>query len=422
MSFGNIAELLLALFVLMDGRPDVVKGQITGSIIGNSLLGLGLAVVVGSWGRHRQTFNRQSASRLSSLLILSVIALLLPALFDYTERGGPRAGSASLLDERLSLGVSVVLILVYAANLFYTLVTHRDIFGGGDEATNTDGGKANAGGVVRDNPSIGQDGRGKTDAISDVRGMPQVMSDGTLAINAASSDSGDGAAVVDPPTAASWPVWVAVAVLVVATAFTAWEAELVSGGLERAASDLGVSTFFLGVIALAIVGNAAEYVAAVYFARRDQMTMAITITVGSTIQVALLVAPLLVLVSHAMGRPMNLVFSNPLELIAIAAVAFTVNAIALDGETNWFEGVLLLAVYVLLALAFLLVTPLERTEVGGNVSAPSTRVASIRATSTRDQLRPRVTSQPATMEEPARMPTDGAHPAGMMRTVTQATA
>ncbi len=308
MSFGNIAELLLALFVLMDGQPEVVKGQITGSIIGNSLLGLGLAVVVGSWGRHKQTFNRQSASRLSSLLILSVIALLLPALFDYTERGGPRASSATLVDERLSLGVSVVLILVYVANLFYTLVTHRDIFGAADEH--------------------GDAGGGKNDVTE-----------------------------VDESVAASWPVWVAVAVLVVATAFTAWEAELVSGGLGRTASDLGVSTFFLGVIALAIVGNAAEYVSAVYFARRDQMTMAITITVGSTIQVALLVAPLLVLVSYAMGRPMNLVFSNPLELIAIAAVAFTVNAIALDGETNWFEGVLLLAVYVLLALAFLLVTP-----------------------------------------------------------------
>ncbi len=318
-SFGNIAELLLALSVLLHGRPDVVKGQITGSIIGNSLLGLGLAVVAGSWGRHRQTFNRRSASRLSSLLILSVIALLLPALFDYTERGGPQAGSTTMLDERLSLGVSVVLILVYAANLFYTLVTHRDIFGGGGEAVGSD---------------VADAGRSST----------------------------------------GWPIRAAVAVLIVATVFTAWEAELISGGLERAASDLGVSTFFLGVIVLAVVGNAAEYVAAVHFARHDQMTTAITITVGSTIQVALLVAPLLVLVSHAMGRPMNLVFSNPLELIAIAAVAFTVNAIALDGETNWFEGVLLLAVYVLLALAFLLVTPPWRPQAVEKVNAPGSPV------------------------------------------------
>ena len=154
-----------------------------------------------------------------------------------------------------------------------------------------------------------------------------------------------------------WPWWVAAGVLLVGTALTAWMAELVSGGLETASSALGVSTFFLGVIVLAVIGNAAEYVAAIYFARKNQMTMVMGITVGSTIQVALLVAPLLVLVSYAVGTPMNLVFSNPLELIAIAGVAFTVNAIAQDGETTWFEGVLLIGVYILLALAFFFVTP-----------------------------------------------------------------
>jgi Ca2+:H+ antiporter len=117
-----------------------------------------------------------------------------------------------------------------------------------------------------------------------------------------------------------------------------------------------LSTFFLGIIVLAVVGNAAEYISAVYFARRDQMGLVMTITVGSTIQVALFTAPALVLISYALGTPLDLVFSNPLELIAIAAAAFAVNSIAQDGETTWFEGVLLLAVYVLLALAFLFVT------------------------------------------------------------------
>lgn len=296
-TFGNVAELLLAVFVLFDGKQAVVKGQITGSIIGNSLLGLGLAVVVGSWGRDKQTFNKASAGRLASLLILSVIALLLPALFNYTERGFANARTVSALDEKLSLGVSVVLIVVYLANLVYTLVTHRDVFESAKKEQKED-------------------------------------------------ESGE-----------QWSAWTAIGVLVIGTALTAWEAEIVSGQLDSAAGTLGLSTFFLGVIVLAIIGNAAEYVAAIYFARQDQMKTVMGITVGSSIQVALLIAPLLVLISYAFGTPMNLVFANPLELIAIAAAAFIVNAIALDGETTWFEGVMLIAVYLILGIAFLFVTP-----------------------------------------------------------------
>src|SRR4029078_10994704 len=127
-TFGNMAELILALFVLADGHTGIVKAQITGAIIGNALLGLGLAIVVGTFGRADQKFNRASAGRWWSLLIISVIALLTPALFDYTERGMSGARNASVLDERLSLGVAVVLIVVYIANLFYTLITHRGVF------------------------------------------------------------------------------------------------------------------------------------------------------------------------------------------------------------------------------------------------------------------------------------------------------
>ena len=133
------------------------------------------------------------------------------------------------------------------------------------------------------------------------------------------------------------------------------EAELVSGALEATSESLGLSPFFLGVTVLAVVGNAAEYVSAVYFARRDRMGLVFTITVGATVQVALLTAPILVIASYFMGHPMNLVFGNPIELIAIAAVAFGVNAIAHDGETTWFEGLLLLALYAILGMAFYLV-------------------------------------------------------------------
>ena len=154
---------------------------------------------------------------------------------------------------------------------------------------------------------------------------------------------------------ATWSLPFSIGVLLGATALIALEAEIVSDALEATAQGVGVSTFFLGIIVLAVVGNAAEYVSAVYFARRNRMGLVMTITVGSTIQVALLTAPLLVFISYGMGHPMNLVFSNPLEIVAIAAVAFAVNAIAQDGETTWFEGVLLLGIYLLLGLAFFFV-------------------------------------------------------------------
>jgi Ca2+:H+ antiporter len=158
-----------------------------------------------------------------------------------------------------------------------------------------------------------------------------------------------------PPGA--WPLSRAVAVLVVATVGTAWMAELVSGALEATAKTIGVSTFYLGEIVLAIDGNAAEYMSSIYFARQGRLGLVAAITLGSTIQVALLVAPILVLVSHVASHPMNLVFDNPLELVAIASVAFVVNAIMRDGKATWFEGVLLVGVYVLLAFAFFFATP-----------------------------------------------------------------
>jgi len=297
-SFGNAPELILALFVLRAGEVAVVKAQITGSLIGNSLLGLGTAIVAGSFGRERQHFNRERAGLLSSLLILVTIAILLPALFDYTERGVLRDPNSAALDEELSLGVAVVLILVYVGNLIYTFVTHRDVF----------------------------------------------------------SRGAAGAHESDPEVEAPWSLAKSLLILIGATVLTAVEAELVSGTITATATRLGLTPFFLGVIVLAIVGNAAEYVSAVYFARRDRMGLVISITVGSTIQIAMVVAPVLVIVSYLMGHPMNLVFGNPIELIAIAGAAFIVNSIAQDGETTWFEGVMLLAVYLLFALAFFLVT------------------------------------------------------------------
>lgn len=294
-TFGNVSELILALFVLRAGQPDVAKAQITGSLIGNSLLGLGLGAACGGIKFSRQRFDREKVGVLSSLLTLTVFALLIPAMFDYTERGLKNVANPTSLDEKMSLGVAVLLILIYLANLVYTLVTHRDTF---------------------------------QDADSD-----------------------------EPCDIHETPLWKAIGTLLLATVLVAVEAEIVSGGLEGAASSLGLSKFFLGITLLAVVGNAAEYLSAVYFARKDRMDLVMGITLGSTIQVALLVAPILVLASFAMGHPMTLVFRSPLELVAVASAAFCVNAISRDGETNWFEGVLLLGVYAMLAVAFYWVTP-----------------------------------------------------------------
>ena len=288
-SLGSLAELLLALFVLARGAADVVHAQITGSIIGTSLLGLGLAIIAGGAGRERQTFKRERAGLLSSLLVLAVIALLLPAIFDLTARHVVHAGHVDGREESLSLIVSAVLLLLYLGNLVFTLVTHRDVFATGEE---------------------------------------------------------------EEETADAWPLWRCAAILAAATAAAAWESDLISDALADAARTLNLSSTFLGVIVLALVGNVADLVSAIWFARQGRLGLVMSVCIGSAIQVALVVAPLLVILSWLMGSPMTLVFTNPLDLFAIAGTAFIVNAIAGDGETTWFEGVLLVGVYCLLGTAF----------------------------------------------------------------------
>ncbi|KQP80284.1 calcium/proton exchanger [Methylobacterium sp. Leaf117] len=286
-SFGSIAELVLALFVLLRGEAEVVQAQIAGSIMGTSLFGLGLAIIVGGATRERQRFSAERAGLLSTLLILVVIALLLPAVFDLSGRMSDRAVTLSITDEELSLGVSVVLILLYLANLGFTLVTHRDVF-----AKDKDGEKAD------------------------------------------------------------WSLPFALMVLVGATVAIAFESEMLAGTVSQAAGSLHLSPMFLGVIVLALVGTAGDLFAASWFAHEDKMGLVFNICIGSAVQVALVLAPLLVIISWALGHPMTLVFSNPLHLFAIASTAFIVNGVARDGETTWFEGLLLVGVYILFGLAF----------------------------------------------------------------------
>lgn len=291
-SFGNAAELAIALFILSRAETRVVQAQITGSIIGTTLLFLGISALVGGVGRTRQTFNQSSAGLASTMLFLVVIAISLPAVFDFTERITSPGADTSLTDERLSLGVSAVLLVIYAAQLLYTLVTHRDVF-----ATEASAGEA------------------------------------------------------------EWGAGRALIVMAAGAAVIAVEAELVSAALEGASTELGLSPVFMGVVVLALVGTAADLFAAVVFARRDHMDVAFGMCIGSAIQIALVVAPILVLVSWFAGRPMNLVFASPVDLFAIAGAAFAVRLIAADGETTWFEGLLLIGVYLLFALAYYFASP-----------------------------------------------------------------
>ena len=288
-SFGNAAELVLALFVLSTAQTQVVQAQITGSIIGTTLLFLGIATLVAGLRPERQVFSQQQVGLLSTLLLLLAVAIILPAVFHATERQMAPGANLSRLDEQLSLSVSVVLLLLYGANVVYVLVSRRSIFACGRE---------------------------------------------------------------EECAAPKWSLPVGLAVMVGATIGVTFVAEVVSTRLAETASQIGLSSVFMGVVVLALIGTVSDLFVAVSFARAGKMEIVLSLCLGSAIQIALVVAPVLVLVSWAIGHPMNLVFGSPLDLFAIASAAFLVRMIVADGETNWYEGFLLIGVYVLFALAF----------------------------------------------------------------------
>jgi Ca2+:H+ antiporter len=287
-TFGNAAELIIAVMALRAGLIDVVKASITGSIIGNILLVLGVAMVAGGVRRPELKFNRTAASMSSTLLALSAVALIVPALFHQLARG---AGAVPA-ERTLSLEIAILLAIIYILSLIFSLRTHKHLY-------------------------VGEATQESAEALH----MRHV------------------------------PLGRATMILVVATAFVALMSEFLVSTVEHAAEALGMSDVFVGVFLVAIIGNAAEHSTAVLVAMKNKMDLAINIAVGSSIQVALLVAPLLVFISYAFGRPMDLVFTT-FEIAAVALSAGIVNLIALDGESNWMEGILLLAVYAILGMAF----------------------------------------------------------------------
>ncbi|HKX26364.1 MAG TPA: calcium/proton exchanger [Blastocatellia bacterium] len=287
-TFGNAAELIIALMAMRKGLFEVVKASITGSIIGNILLVLGLSILVGGVKFPKQIFNRTAAMLGSTLLALSAIALLMPAVFHFLVKD-----RYPTREQDLSLEIAIVLFITYILSLIFTLRTHSHLYTGGADP---------------EEAAKGHDHHG-------------------------------------------WSTKRSITVLLVATALVALMSEYLVGAVEGASHTLGLTEVFVGVILVAIIGNAAEHSTAVLVAMKNKMDLALTIAIGSSMQIALFVAPILVFISYLFEKPMNLIFT-PLEVVAVTVSVAVVALIAQDGESNWMEGVLLLAVYAVLGITF----------------------------------------------------------------------
>ena len=294
-TFGNAPELIIAFFALNEGLQEVVKASLIGSILGNVLLVMGAAMFIGGRKRDRQFFDRTAANVTALMLLLAVVAMIMPALFELVQGEGLPRPDEQAHDypsdvEHLSIGVAIVLLFTYVAGLFFSLRTHKDLF----------------------NPEHGAE---------DHVGEPWTVRRSVLML------AGAG---------------VAVGVM----------SEILVGSITEASESIGLSPFFVGVIVVAIVGNAAEHWVAIYFATRDKMDLAVNIAIGSAAQIALFAAPVLVLLSLVVGDfPMALVF-NGFELGAVVLAVFIAQQVVAEGESTWFEGLQLLAVYVVLGLTF----------------------------------------------------------------------
>ena len=293
-TFGNATELIIALIALNAGLVDVVKASITGSIISNLLLVMGFSMLLGGLRYKEQEFPSFVARVNASLMNLAVIAILMPTAVNFTSSGIPEA-----ILQNLSIAVAIVLILVYGLTLLFSMKTHSYLY--------------DVGLVETDQVEL---------AEANLIG-------GETGVN----------------------LWLWVGVLLGATLLVAVESELLVESLEVATAQLGLTSLFTGVILVPIIGNAAEHTTAVTVAMKNKMDLSVSVAVGSSLQIALFVAPVLVLAGWFMGKPMDLNF-NPFELVAVAVSVLIANSISSDGRSNWLEGTMLLAAYVVLGLAF----------------------------------------------------------------------
>ncbi len=295
--FGNATELIIALTALRAGLVDIVKASITGTVMANLLLALGLSMLAGGIGRSEQTFQPVVARVNGSAMTLAVLAILIPSLRGMV--GGETAGLDPAAAESFSLFVAWVLLIVYGLTLLFSLRTHRTLY-----------------------------------AVAEVE-LLEVGADPL---------PGEGAA--HRPPLLPWLV-----VLLAATLGLAYASELFVGVVEPVTESLGLSALFTGVVLLPLLGGAAEYLTAVTMARRDKMDLAVSVALGSTLLVGLLVVPVLLLVAPLLGHPLDLSF-NVYEVVAVGTAVLVSNLVSLDGRSDWLEGVLLLAAYTILAAGF----------------------------------------------------------------------
>ncbi len=280
-TFGNATELLIGIFALNAGLVEVVKASITGSIIGNLLLVLGMSMIAGGWHHKKQKFNRTGILATSSTLFLAAIALIIPAIFIQTA---PNI-NPQIINE-LSVFVSIFMLIVYGASLFFIFHTHKHLY-------------------------------------SEEVGIYE----------------------------AEWSKRKSILILILATGLVAWISSILVGSIEPVVDMLGWTQLFIGVIFVAIIGNAAEHTSAIVTAIKNRMDLSLQISIGSATQIAMFVAPLLVLISLFFNTRMNLVF-NTFELVSIVLSILIVSLVVEDGESNWFEGLQLLMAYAIIAVAF----------------------------------------------------------------------
>jgi Ca2+:H+ antiporter len=284
-TFGNAAELIIALMALSKGLTGVVKASITGSIIGNVLLVMGASILAGGTKFREQRFNKTAARTSTTTLTLASFALAIPTVFHMTavDRW------SQTTERKLSLAIAVVLFVTYACLLGFELVTHKQLYAGEPQDDKKEAGK--------------------------------------------------------------WSILKSILVLIVSTSLVALMSEFLVGAVEAARATLGLSEVFVGVIVIAVIGNAAEHSTAVVMAMKNKMGLSLGIAIGSSLQIALFVAPVLVFCSYLFGQPMDLEFTLP-EVVAMIIAVHLIFQINGDGETNWLEGVQLLAVYLILGILF----------------------------------------------------------------------
>ena len=284
-TFGNAAELIIGFMALRAGETEIVKASLTGSIIGNMLMVLGLAMLLGGWKHKELRFNRMAAETGSSMMLLAVVALVIPAIYaTVTHHREPEH------IESISLDISFILILTYVASLVFQLKTHQRFFSPEGEAAEAETGRP-------------------------------------------------------------WSIAQSGLVLAAAAVLTGFVSEILVHAVDAAGTELGIGKVFMGVVVVAVVGNAAEHSTAVLVAMKNKMDLALGIAMGSSMQIALFVAPVLVITGHAIGQPLGLEFTL-LEVAAVMLSVLAVTQLVQDGRTNWFEGTQLLAVYAILAVAF----------------------------------------------------------------------